>query len=120
MVDFLQNADMIISVIEPIPKSKNITMLLFQTVKVYSSTIKAEKIADVSNTTIIDCKTAELLENKSRKTLEEMCSLNWHHIFRAYKQLQDAGTNNETAVEAISYKDYRKDRLTTATWAERH
>ncbi|UZO08383.1 uncharacterized protein OCT59_028640 [Rhizophagus irregularis] len=40
--------------------------------------------------------------------------------FRAYKQLRDAGTNNETAVEAISRKDYREDRLTTATRAEKH
>jgi hypothetical protein len=40
--------------------------------------------------------------------------------FRAYRQLRDAGTNNETAVEAISRKDYREDRLTTATRAEKH
>ncbi|PKC10509.1 hypothetical protein RhiirA5_374590 [Rhizophagus irregularis] len=40
--------------------------------------------------------------------------------FRAYKQLRDAGINNEMAVEAISRKDYREDRLTTATRAERH
>jgi len=41
-------------------------------------------------------------------------------FYLCYKQLRDAGTNNETAVEAISHKDYREDRLTTATWAERH
>ena len=41
-------------------------------------------------------------------------------MVKAYKQLRDAGTNNETAVEAISRKDYREDRLTTATRAERH
>ncbi|PKK57009.1 hypothetical protein RhiirC2_721503 [Rhizophagus irregularis] len=34
---------------------------------------------------------------------------------RAYRQLRDAGTDNETAVEAISRNDYREDRLTTAT-----
>src|ERR1044071_6231518 len=47
---------------------------------------------------------------------------NYNHMkwFRAYRQLRDAGTNNETAVEAIASKDYRKDRLTTATRAERH
>ncbi|CAB4414784.1 unnamed protein product [Rhizophagus irregularis] len=122
-------------------------MSLSQTVKASSSTIKAEEIADVSNASIIDHETAELLENKSKKTLEEMRSLDRHHIvdcyeispesltenfiskygnynhmkwFRAYKQLRDAGTNNETAVEAISRKDYREDRLTTATRAERH
>ena len=40
--------------------------------------------------------------------------------FRAYKQLRDAGTNNQTAIEAITRKDYREDRLTTVTRAERH
>ena len=40
--------------------------------------------------------------------------------FRAYRQLRDAGTDNETAVEAITRKDYREDRLTTITRAERH
>src|SRR5438046_329876 len=40
--------------------------------------------------------------------------------FRAYRQLRDAGTDNETAVEAITCKDYREDRLTTVTRAERH
>ncbi|CAI2199168.1 2901_t:CDS:1, partial [Funneliformis geosporum] len=83
-----------------------------------------EEIADVSNATIVDCETAELLENKPKKTLEEMRSLDRHHIvecyeispelltedfiskygdfnhmkwFRAYRQLRDAGTNNEMA-----------------------
>ncbi|CAI2199679.1 5671_t:CDS:1, partial [Funneliformis geosporum] len=73
--------------------------------------------------------TAELLENKPKKTLEEMRSLDRHHIvdcygisselltedfiskygnfnhmkwFRAYRQLRDASISNETAVEAIS------------------
>ena len=40
--------------------------------------------------------------------------------FRGYRQLRDASTNNEMAVEAISHKDYRENRLTTATRAERH
>lgn len=115
--------------------------------KASSSTIKVEEIADVSNATIVNRETAELLENKPKKTLEEMHSLDQHHIvdcyesspesltenfiskygnynhmkwFRAYKQLRDAGTNNETAVKAISHKDYRKNRLTTATRAKRH
>ncbi|CAI2179163.1 7073_t:CDS:2, partial [Funneliformis geosporum] len=100
--------------------------------------LKAEEIADVSNATIVDRETAEFLENKSKKTLEEMRSLDWHHIaddyemspelltedfiskygnfnhikwFRAYRQLRDAGTDNETAVEAIIHKDYRDDKL---------
>ncbi len=40
--------------------------------------------------------------------------------FRAYRQLRDAGTDNEMAVGAITRKDYREDRLTTVTRAERH
>ncbi len=132
---------------ELIPKPEDTTMSLSQTVKVSFSTIKAEEIADVSNASIIDREIAELLENKSKKTLEEMRSLDQHHIvncyeispelltenfilkygnynhmkwFRAYKQLRDAGTNNKMAVETIFRKDYREDRLTTATQAERH
>ncbi|GBB95613.1 hypothetical protein RclHR1_25770003 [Rhizophagus clarus] len=147
MVDFLRNAGMVISIIELMPKPKDNTISLSQTVRVSSSIIKAEEISDISNATIVDRETAELLENKPRKTLEEMRSLDRHHIvdcyeispesltenfiskygnynhmkwFRAYKQLRDAGINNEMAVEAISRKDYREDRLTTATQAERH
>ena len=40
--------------------------------------------------------------------------------FRNLQKLQDAGTNNETAVEAITRVDYRDDRLTTVTQAEKH
>ncbi|EXX52732.1 hypothetical protein RirG_250510 [Rhizophagus irregularis DAOM 197198w] len=40
--------------------------------------------------------------------------------FRAYRQLRDAGINNETAVEAIIHKDYREDKLIIATRAEKH
>ncbi|PKC58682.1 hypothetical protein RhiirA1_470598 [Rhizophagus irregularis] len=116
-------------------------------VKAKCSVVKADEILNITNANILDRETAELLENKPKKTLEEMRSLDRHHIvdcyeispesltenfiskygnynhmkwFRAYKQLRDAGTNNETAVEAISRKDYREDRLTTATRAEGH
>ncbi|PKY39642.1 hypothetical protein RhiirA4_452860, partial [Rhizophagus irregularis] len=65
---------------ELIPKSEDTTISLFQTVKASSSTIKAEEIADVSNATIVDRETAELLENKPKKTLEKMRSLDRHHI----------------------------------------
>src|SRR2546429_3272612 len=105
------------------------------------------QIPTLSNATIVNCKTAELLENKPKKTLEEMRSLDWHHIvecyeippelltknfilkygdynhmrwFRAYRQLRDAGTDNEMAVEAITRKEYRDDKLAVATRAERH
>ena len=142
MVDFLREADMIISIIEPIPKSEENVVSLSQAVKANSSIVKAEEISDVSNATIVDRETAEFLENKPKKTLEEMRSLDWHRIvdcygippesltedfiskygnfnhmkwFRAYRQLRDAGTDNETAVEAITRKDYREDRLTTVS-----
>ena len=147
MVDFLREADMIISIIESIPKSEENVISLSQVVKANSSIVKAEEISDVSNAIIVDRETAEFLENKSRKTLEEMRSLDRYHIvdcyqippelltedfismygnynhmkwFRAYKQLRDAGTNNEMAVEAITRKDFREDRLTTTTRAEKH
>ncbi|GBC10685.1 hypothetical protein RclHR1_09820004 [Rhizophagus clarus] len=138
---------MIISTIESFPKlGENVTSLS-QVVKVNSTTVKAEEISEITNANILDHETAELLENKPRKTLEEMRSLDQHYIvdcyqippelltedfiseyenynhmkwFRAYRQLQDAGTNNETAVEAIARKDYREDRLTITTCAERH
>ncbi|CAI2201763.1 11584_t:CDS:1, partial [Funneliformis geosporum] len=138
MVDFLKEAGMRISIIEPIPKSEENVVLLSQVMKANSSIVKVEEISDVSNATIVDHETAEFLENKSRKTLEEMRSLDWHHIvecyeispklltenfiskyggynhmrwFRAYRQLRDASTNNEIAIEVITRKDYRDDKL---------
>ncbi|CAI2171934.1 5364_t:CDS:2 [Funneliformis geosporum] len=103
---------------QPTPKSEENAVSLSQAVKANSSIIKAEEISDVSNATIVDRETAEFLENKPRKTLEEMRSLDRHHIvecyeispelltenfiskyggynhmrwFRAYRQLRDAG-----------------------------
>ena len=147
MVDFLRKAGMIISIIEPIPKYDENVTSLSQVVKLNSATVKAEEISAITNANILDHETAELLESKSKKTLEEIRSLDRHHIadcyeisseslteefiskygnynhmkwFRAYKQLRDADTDNEMAVEAIIRKDYREDRLTTITQAERH
>ncbi|CAI2193161.1 9454_t:CDS:2, partial [Funneliformis geosporum] len=126
MVDFLRKAGMVVSVIEFVPKPEDTTILLSQTVKTSSSIIKAEEISNISNASIVNHETAELLENKPKKTLEETRSLDRHHIvdcyeippetltedfifkygnynhmkwFRAYRQLRDAGTNNEMAVE---------------------
>ncbi|RIB03003.1 hypothetical protein C2G38_2226291 [Gigaspora rosea] len=129
MVDFLREAGMVISIIEPIPKyDKNVTSLS-QVVKVNSATVKAEEISAITNATIVNYETAEFLENKLKKTLEEIRSLDRHHIadcygispellteefiskygnynhmkwFRAYKQLRDAGIDNEMAIEAIT------------------
>ena len=115
--------------------------------KLNSTTVKVEEISAIINANILNHETAELLESKTKKTLEKICSLDWHHIadcyeissesltkefiskygnynymkwFRAYRQLRDAGTDNETAVKAITHKDYREDRLTTTTRAEKH
>jgi len=145
MVNFLREAGMIISIIESGPKSNENT--LSQVVKAKCSVVKADEISDITNANILDHETAKFLEKKLRKTLEEMRSLDRHHIvdcygvspesltedfiskygnfnhmkwFRAYRQLRDAGTDNEMAVGAITRKDYREDRLTTVTRAERH
>ncbi|CAG8668210.1 9025_t:CDS:1, partial [Paraglomus occultum] len=147
MVDFLRQAGMIVSVIEPTPKLEDNTVSLTETVKGYSSIIKEEEISDIANANIINRETAEHLENKPKKTLEEMRALDRHHIvncynitpeslteefisefgnynhmrwFRALQKLRDAGINNETAVEAITREDYRDDRLATVTRAEKH
>ncbi|PKY60882.1 hypothetical protein RhiirA4_485117 [Rhizophagus irregularis] len=147
MVDFLQKAGMGVSIIEHISKSGENVVSLYQVVKVNSSIVKSEEITNISNATIVDHETAEFLENKPKKTLEEMRSLDRHHIvecyeippeslteefilkygdynhmrwFRVYRQLRDAGINNEMAVEAIIRKDYRGDKLIIATQAERH
>ncbi|CAG8526358.1 13394_t:CDS:2 [Cetraspora pellucida] len=125
-------ASMEISIIEFISKSDENIVLLSQAVKANFLIIKAEEISDLTNTNILDYETAEFLENKLKKTLKEMHSLdrhcivdcyqiqpelltkefiskygNYNHIkwFKAYRQLQDAGTNNEMAVEAISSRD---------------
>src|SRR2546421_3781508 len=147
MVDFLKKAGMIISIIKATPKAKDDTVTLTEIVKGYSSAIKAEEISDIANANILNHEMAEHLENKPRKTLEEMYALNQYHIadcygvspesltkrfiteygkydhmkwFRNLRKLRDAGTNNETAVEAIIREDYRNDRLTTVTQAEKH
>ncbi|CAJ0631859.1 10988_t:CDS:2, partial [Entrophospora sp. SA101] len=147
MVDFLKKAGMVVSIIKATPKAKDDTVTLTEIVKGYSSAIKAEEISDIANTNILNHEMAEHLENKPRKTLEEMYALNRYHIadcygvspesltkgfiteygkydhmkwFRNLRKLRDAGTNNETAVEAIIREDYRNDRLTTATQSEKH
>src|SRR3989337_161804 len=85
MVDFLREASMIISTIESIPKPGENVTSLSQVVKVNSATVKAEEISEITNANILDHETAELLENKPRKTLEEMRSLDRHHIVECYE-----------------------------------
>ncbi|CAI2186971.1 20570_t:CDS:2, partial [Funneliformis geosporum] len=70
-----------------IPKPKDNMISLFQIIKVSSSIIKAKEIADVSDATIIDRETAEFLENKPKKTLEEMRSLDQYYIMDCYEIL---------------------------------
>ncbi|CAI2183578.1 14877_t:CDS:2 [Funneliformis geosporum] len=60
---------------EFIPKPKDTTILLSQTVKTSSSIVKVEEISNISNASIVHYETAELLENKPKKTLEEIHSL---------------------------------------------
>ena len=85
IVDFLREVSMIISIIEPIPKSEENVVSLSQTMKANSSIVKAEEISDVSNATIVNRETTEYLENKPRKTLGEMRSLDRHHIVKCYE-----------------------------------
>src|SRR5436305_10522409 len=94
IVDFLQNASMVISVMELIPKPEGTTILLSKTVKASFSTIKADEMSDITNANILNCETAEFLENKPRKTLEEMRSLDWHHIVDCYGVSPESLTEN--------------------------
>ncbi len=103
---------MIISIIELISKPKDNTISLSQTVKVSSSIIKAKEISNILNVCILDHEIVEVLENKLKKTLKKMLSLDWHY---AYRQLWDAGINNETAIKAIICKDYRENKFIITT-----
>ncbi|CAI2171331.1 476_t:CDS:1 [Funneliformis geosporum] len=85
---------MVVSVIEFVSKPEDTTILLSQTVKMSSSIIKAEEISDISNTFIVNHETAELLENKPKKTLKEIRSLDWHHIVDCYGILPELLTKD--------------------------
>ncbi|CAI2199705.1 9417_t:CDS:2, partial [Funneliformis geosporum] len=61
------------------------TIWLENVVKVNSATVKAEEILEITNAIILDHETAELLENKPRKALEEIRSLDWRHIVECYQ-----------------------------------
>ncbi|CAG8805713.1 2921_t:CDS:1, partial [Gigaspora rosea] len=94
MVDFLREAGMIISIIKPISKSEKNSVSLSQAVKVNSFIVKAEEISNISNTTIVDYETAEFLENKLKKILEEMRSLDRHYIMECYEISSELLTEN--------------------------
>src|SRR4051794_3708904 len=83
MVDFLREAGMLISIIEFDPKSNENTLL--QVVKAKCSVVKAEEISAITNATIINHETAEFLESKPKKTLEEIRSLDRHRIADCYE-----------------------------------
>jgi len=146
MVDFLKQAGMIVSIIEVTPKSED-SVSLTEAVKICSSVIKAEEISDIASANILNHEMAEHLENKPKKTLKEIHALTRYHIAECYgippeylteefikdygkydemkwfknlRKLRDAGIDNKTAVEAITREDYRNDRLTTVTRAEKH
>ena len=84
MVDFLKKAGMVVSIIKATPKAKDDTVTLTETVKGYSSAIKAEEISDIANANILNHEMAEHLENKPKKTLEEMYALNRYYIADCY------------------------------------
>src|SRR6266542_3898035 len=106
MVNFLREVGMIISIIEPIPKFEENVVSLSQVVKVNSSIVKAEEISNISNAMIVDYETAEFLENKLKKTLEEMRSLDWHYIVEYYKISPELLTKNFI----LKYEDYNHMR----------
>jgi len=83
MVNFLRETGMIISIIKPIPKSEE--NILSQVIKANCTIVKAEEISDISNTTVVNHEIAEFLENKPKKTLKEMRSLDQHHIVECYE-----------------------------------
>ncbi|CAI2189359.1 16752_t:CDS:2, partial [Funneliformis geosporum] len=77
------------------------TIRLYYNIAILNS---EEEISDISNAFIVNHETAKLLENKPKKTLEEMRSLDQHHIVNCYGILselltEDASISNETAVE---------------------
>ncbi|CAG8481769.1 3609_t:CDS:2 [Cetraspora pellucida] len=123
MVDFLKKAGMIISIIKATPKAKDDTMTLTETVKGYSSAIKAKEILDIANANILNHEMARHLENKPKKTLEEIYVLNQYHIADCYGVSPKSITEEfitDYAVEAIICEDYKNDRLTTVTQAEKY
>jgi len=106
MVNFLREAGMIIFIIEPIPKSEENVVSLSQVMKVNSSIIKAEEISKISNVTIVNHETAEFLENKLKKILEEIRSLNQHYIVKCYEISSELLTENFIS----KYGDYNHVR----------
>ncbi|RHZ82974.1 hypothetical protein Glove_101g13 [Diversispora epigaea] len=119
-------AGMIVFIIKATPKAKDNIVTLTETVKICSSVIKTEEISNIANANILNHEMAEHLKNKPKKTLEKI------NLWK----LRNAGINNETAVETIHVskidfgflsivetiicEDYRNDRLTTVTQAEKH
>jgi|SRR6266498_2537509 len=80
---------MIISTIKSISKPNENVTSLSQVIKVNSATVKAEEILEITNASILDHETAEFLENKPRKILEEMYSLDQHYIVKCYEILPE-------------------------------
>ncbi|RHZ44361.1 hypothetical protein Glove_736g4 [Diversispora epigaea] len=130
-----------------LPKPGDGTISLTGIIKACSLVIKAEGISNITNANIINHEMAEILKNKSKKTLEEIRALKQFHIaecyrlssesltekfitdyseynemrwFRNLRKLRDVDTNNKTAVEAVTRENYRNDRLTTVTQVKKH
>ncbi|RIB14001.1 hypothetical protein C2G38_2196322 [Gigaspora rosea] len=84
-----------------------------------SSVIKMEEISDIANAHILDHNMAEVFENKPKKTLEEMQSLDWHHIVECYEILSETLTKDFISKYG-NYYHIKEDKLIVATRAKEH
>ncbi|RIB14999.1 hypothetical protein C2G38_2193463 [Gigaspora rosea] len=83
----------------------------------------AEEISKIANANILNYEMVDYLENKPKKTLEEMHALSRFHIANCYGISPESLIEEfitDYAVEAIIREYYRNDRLTTITQAEKH
>lgn len=63
---------------------------------------KAEEISDITNATILTHEIAELLENKPKKTLKEIRSLDRYHIVDFYEISSESVTEDFT----LKYRNF--------------
>src|SRR6185436_20008542 len=87
MVDFLRKAGILIDILDsvPLPRDEEEKLKsLKNKVDIHSITRKAEGEREIANANIINHETAEILENKPKKTLGEMRALKRFHIADCY------------------------------------
>ena len=71
-----------------------------------SSIIKAEEITDITNATIVNYKTVKFLENKLKKTLKEIWSLDKYYIMKYYEISSESLTKDFI----LKYEDFNHIR----------